>query len=311
MFYKLIDNEIKKVDIKELDNSIDSVGYLTMQELEQNMDSLGINKNIIHDCMQEQTDFRTSIDTYSIFSFGFINIINVMNVNEEKDRIAFIIKKHQFIVIKLIDNNESSRRMFADTVERFQQNASLEKIIFGFLERLLVNGNKSIESTEKKIIKMEQDLVNGNINRNFNREIFKLRKDLSLIKNYYEQLVDIGEELQENENNLFAETDLNYFRIFTIKADRLRNNTQELYESLIHLRETLDASLNYSLNKIMKVFTVITTIFLPLTLIVGWYGMNFTYMPELNWKYGYLFVVIICIVVVTGCIAFFKKKKLF
>jgi magnesium transporter len=61
----------------------------------------------------------------------------------------------------------------------------------------------------------------------------------------------------------------------------------------------------------MKVFTVITTIFMPLTLIVGWYGMNFKYMPELNWKYGYLTVIIASILVVSGCIFFFKKKKLF
>lgn len=311
MLYKLINNEVKKVSLKQLDNATDCVGYLTKEELEQNMETLGINRNVLSECMQEQDNFRTSIDTYSKFSFGIINIINVMNVNEPRDRVAFIIKKGQFFIIKLIDHDESCRRMFEDTVTRYQQNASLEKVIFGFLERLLANGNKSIEITEKKIIKMEQDLVNGKINQNINQEIFKLRKNLSLLKNYYEQLVDIGEELQENQNDLFLETDLNYFRIFTIKADRLRNNTQELYENLIHLRETLDATMNYSLNKIMKVFTVITTIFLPLTLIVGWYGMNFTYMPELNWKYGYLSVIILCIVVVIGCIAFFKKKKLF
>jgi magnesium transporter len=311
MFYKIEKDGIKKVDIKDIDNTADSAGYLTLEELEQNADVLGINKNVLHDCMEDQSNFRTSIDTYSRFSFGIINIVNVLNVNEAKDRVAFIIKKNQFIVIKLIDNDESCRRMFTDTVTKYQENGSLEKIICGFLERLLAHGNKAIETTENKIIQMEQNLVNGKLNQNLNREIFNLRKNLSILKNYYEQLVGIGEELQENVNNLFEERELNYFRIFTIKAERLSYNTQELYESLIHLRETLDASLNYSLNKIMKVFTVITTIFMPLTLIVGWYGMNFKYMPELNWKYGYLTVIIASILVVSGCIFFFKKKKLF
>jgi magnesium transporter len=61
----------------------------------------------------------------------------------------------------------------------------------------------------------------------------------------------------------------------------------------------------------MKFFTVVTTIFLPLTLIVGWYGMNFKYMPELTWKYGYFAVIILMIAVVIACLILFKKKKYF
>ena len=59
----------------------------------------------------------------------------------------------------------------------------------------------------------------------------------------------------------------------------------------------------------MKIFTIVTSIFLPLTLIVGWYGMNFENMPELTWKYGYLAVIICCIAMVVGMIGYFKHKK--
>jgi magnesium transporter len=76
------------------------------------------------------------------------------------------------------------------------------------------------------------------------------------------------------------------------------------------VREAYQAKLDYDLNSIIKVFTVVTTIFLPLTLIVGWYGMNFTTMPELTWKYGYVYTIILSIVVVIICIIYFKKKKL-
>ncbi|MEA5084153.1 MAG: CorA family divalent cation transporter [Lachnospiraceae bacterium] len=311
MFYILSENEVKEVDIKDLDNCHNCVGYLTMEELEDNFGNLGINSNILHDCMADQPHFRNSIDIYDNFSFGIINILNVMNVHEPKDRMAFIIKKTQFILVKLIDDDDSCKQMFEDAIGRFNQNASLGKVIYGILEKLLINGNKSIEITEKKIMKMEQILVNGKVDQSLNRDIFNQRRDLSLLKNYYEQLFDIGVQLQENENELFDEAELRYFRIFATKAERLSNNTQVLSDNLIHLRETLDASLNYSLNKIMNVFTVVTTIFLPLTLIVGWYGMNFKYMPELNWKYGYLSVVVLSAIVVIGCITFFKKKKFF
>ena len=54
---------------------------------------------------------------------------------------------------------------------------------------------------------------------------------------------------------------------------------------------------------------MITSIFLPLTLIAGWYGMNFRYMPELNWPWSYPIVFVVCIVIVVACLVFFKKKK--
>jgi magnesium transporter len=60
----------------------------------------------------------------------------------------------------------------------------------------------------------------------------------------------------------------------------------------------------------MKVFTVITAVFLPLTLIVGWYGMNFT-MPEYGWSHGYLYVIALSIVVCGICWLLFKRKKWF
>ena len=79
----------------------------------------------------------------------------------------------------------------------------------------------------------------------------------------------------------------------------------------MHIREALDAALSYEQNRIMKVFTTVTTVFMPLSLIAGWYGMNFTGMPELGWEYGYPFVGILSVLVVLVCIWFFRKKKLF
>jgi magnesium transporter len=79
----------------------------------------------------------------------------------------------------------------------------------------------------------------------------------------------------------------------------------------VYLREELSAALDYNMNRTMKILTVISAIFLPLTLIVGWYGMNFRNMPELEWEYGYIGVAVLCIAVVAVCVVFFKKKKYF
>jgi magnesium transporter len=66
--------------------------------------------------------------------------------------------------------------------------------------------------------------------------------------------------------------------------------------------------LDIRLNNIMKIFTVLSAVFLPLTLITGWYGMNFTAMPELTWRYGYLYVLILAAAVALICIGIFKRR---
>jgi magnesium transporter len=76
------------------------------------------------------------------------------------------------------------------------------------------------------------------------------------------------------------------------------------------VREAYQAQVDIDQNTIMKVFTVITSIFLPLTLLVGWYGMNLR-MPEFSWDYGYPFVILLSVIVVSLCVVFFKKKKWF
>ncbi|MCR4669093.1 MAG: magnesium transporter CorA, partial [Clostridia bacterium] len=62
-------------------------------------------------------------------------------------------------------------------------------------------------------------------------------------------------------------------------------------------------------NHIMTYLTVITSIFMPLTLITGWYGMNFRYMPELNYVWAYPAVLAVCVLIAAACIIWFKKKK--
>ena len=75
--------------------------------------------------------------------------------------------------------------------------------------------------------------------------------------------------------------------------------------------EALTATLDYNTNVVMKIFTMVSVVFLPLTLIVGWYGMNFTNMPELTWKYGYIGVILLSVAVVIACIIYFRRKKYF
>ena len=102
---------------------------------------------------------------------------------------------------------------------------------------------------------------------------------------------------------------MRYLSNFTDKVKRLREDIDMLRDSVNHLQDAYSSYLDLKLNHTMQVFTLITTIFFPLTLIVGWYGMNFKNMPELSWKYGYLFVILLSVAVVAILTFIFKKKK--
>ena len=127
----------------------------------------------------------------------------------------------------------------------------------------------------------------------------------------YEQLLDITEAIEENENEIFDDDNLIYIMNISNKISRLKEDTDSLSSSVNHLQDAYSSSLDIKLNNVMKRFTVITSIFFPLTLIVGWYGMNFKAMPEFDWKYGYIFVIALSVCVVSVLMIIGKKKKWF
>lgn len=99
--------------------------------------------------------------------------------------------------------------------------------------------------------------------------IISLRKQLLALKRYFEALYDVLEEIEENQNNLFSKYHLQLFRAHKNKTGRLLNNVLNLRDYLTQVREAYQNQLDISLNETMKFFTVITSIFLPLTLMVG------------------------------------------
>ena len=84
---------------------------------------------------------------------------------------------------------------------------------------------------------------------------------------------------------------------------------QLLREYCLQVRELFQAEIDIRQNRIMKILTIVTTIFLPLSLVAGWYSMNFVGMPELGWKYGYPAVIIVSVLVVLISLWIMKKKK--
>ena len=116
---------------------------------------------------------------------------------------------------------------------------------------------------------------------------------------------------KKNDLKIFSREDLAGIRLLREKIGRLHQEAGMLREYSTQVREVYQAQIEIRQNKIMKSLTIVTAIFLPLTLIAGWYGMNFTYMPELQWEYGYPAVVGLSVVTVLSSLALCHKKHFF
>ena len=193
-----------------------------------------------------------------------------------------------------------------------EENLEMEKgvggFFYAFLELLIAKDMHHLQELEEALAHLEDQVLAGIMN-DFNHRMSALRKETAGWFHYYTQLEDMVCEFEENENEYFEENCLNLFHLVEHRIERLKNQAQMLREYGVQIRELFQAEIDIRQNRIMKILTIVTTLFLPLTLVTGWYGMNFTYMPELTWKYGYLAVTVMSVAVVLVCIWIMKKKK--
>ncbi|MHB1153968.1 MAG: magnesium transporter CorA family protein [Eubacteriales bacterium] len=302
--------KMKQIQLSDIDASHITVGLITLAELDKYNYIFGFLESTIAECQNKTSGFRGSIDDYEDYSFGILHIIDIGNIFGEQDRIGFYVKKNLFLLVDAEDRDDSTAAIFDYVMQQIKYpQITIEKLICAFFSRLVYKDSKLLEKMEFDIAELEERM-DGNLNkRHFNSELLLMKKKLLLVRNYYEQLIDIGDDFRENDNDLFEEENLRYFKLITDKVTRLAVNINYMHETLVQLREAYEASIDINLNNTMKIFTVVTTIFLPLNLLVGWYGMNFNFMPELTWKYGYISVVLLSAAVVIICLWFFKKKK--
>jgi magnesium transporter len=276
------------------------------EELQKNNKLFKFNHQTIFDCMHNED--TPKIEIYKDYDFGIVNIIGYkQNYFKVSELDFYITKKYLIFVCK--NDLKMFKEIEDDVITKGTLSISFEKILYNLIDKLTINDFKVLSNLEIEISNVEEDVIQGKT-KDYVSDILSLKNRLLFLKKHYEPLLDIVEDLTENQNHLLDENSIAYFTILLNRIERLNRKVGNLRDYITQVRESYQSQLDINLNNIMRLFTVITLIFSPLTLIVGWYGMNFVHMPELKWAYGYMFVTILCISVVIICIIFFKKKKL-
>ncbi|MGN1160455.1 MAG: CorA family divalent cation transporter [Lachnospiraceae bacterium] len=209
----------------------------------------------------------------------------------------------------LVEDSGDLKHWLEKQADMFQDVQSSDQLLLQFIEQITKNDILYLSHLEQELEKLEEKLMHG-MSRDFFSVIIKYRQKLSELNAYYEQLTAIGTLLQSHDGHPLV-TSAEQWDRYALRTERLQNHVQLLRENILQLRELYQSQQDAKQNKIMCILTVVTTLFLPLTLLTGWYGMNFAYMPELHWKYGYPAVIFAAVLIVSLEIAYFKKKKFF
>lgn len=261
------------------------------------------------------TTKRTKLDEYhDVLFFNIKSILPEENSNNIKvEQISFLLKNN--ILVSFQEKRSDHFTFIRERLRTYTgivRQKKVDYLLYLLLDAVMENFYITIENEENKVENLislsktsDNPLILEQIEQhrdNFNflkRSIIPLRDSLYSIKSI-------------KNDDIFNAIELDNYTFF----DRLHQESLELLEQIEYDVTTLDSassfffsSQNHKMNDVMKTLTVVSVFFMPLTFIVGIYGMNFDNMPELHWKYGYFMILICMMLLLLGMIYYFKKKK--
>ena len=302
--YYLIGETLQEITEDQIrsDDQQQYVAVLTTAEWETGKERFDLGIDIEPDLSEpETTKAEVNYDSLT----GTFSIPDRKNFSRE-DRFAFALDEKGIV---LIDDGNAAAEIIQEIIRtkkwRFP---SLERFLYDFLEQIVREDRRLLQVYDQQLDQMESDILKETKEVTF-EHVYDLRNEIRDLRVHYEQLLDFSQELEENENNFFKNENLRYFRLYTSRIERLRDAAIAVSDHATQIPDIYKAHLELRQNRIMTVLTVVTTIFMPLTLIVGWYGMNFLYMPELGFRWAYPAVFVVSVMIVILSILFFKKKK--
>jgi magnesium transporter len=306
MWYSIENGKIQSKALEEVTKTGKEqfFGCLSADDSAKALQRLGFGEKPLQEALASRTML---FENYEDYDFMCLSFPNRRLSFSHSDKVCIYV--HQNIVLFIAEKAELVEKILHQITDDEKISLAFDRLLSNFFERLITDDPAYLEKIEQEILNLENALITSK-KQNCVKDIVSLRKRLMVLKRYYEQLLNVLDELQENENNTLHGNSLRYFKIFSGKVERRYHSVINLRDYVTQVREAYQAEVDIGLNNIMKLFTVITAVFLPLTLLVGWYGMNLQ-MPEFHWVYGYPFVIALSLLILAICFYFFKKHRWF
>lgn len=259
-----------------------------------------INPGFLEYYKEDQPEIVEFFEDFCVIAFQLYDITNIFKTPH---RIILYLDREDLFYV--CDSKEDY-----DSISKYVKECDTnEQALYLLFDNLLKGNTNRLSAIEDRISKVDASVINKTSKKTRDK-IMGLRYEILRLKKFYEQFDYIFEELSLNGGELLTKSGLKYFHILKNRSNRLLVKTVNLKEYIIQVRESYQAQIDIEQNKLMKLFTIITSIFSPLSLLVGWYGMNLK-MPEFTWRYGYRFVIGIAVVICASWYVILKKKNWF
>ncbi len=213
----------------------------------------------------------------------------------------------------LVTHHDHRMRSVRSVRERILQDPQtmdqgLDFVLHSLLDRMVDNYFPELEKMEDRIEELEGEIF-GTPGRESLLRIFDLKREILHLKRIVYPQREVFHRLSRDEIVFIRPSTRLYFRDIYDSLFRMTDTADSYRDLLSGLLDAYLSSVSNSLNEVMKVLTMISTIFIPLSFVAGVYGMNFNNMPELEWKYGYYLVIGIMSAVAFIMIWFFRRKQ--
>lgn len=317
---EFIDKELSSADECRSYLAKDSVTWIHLQG-EMSSDTMtnigamfGLHPLALEDVLNKGQ--RPKVEEYDEQLFVIMSMPNNMDDSKIIEQVSVFLGENY-----VISFHSGSRDPFEPLRHRLRkktgriQSQKADYLLYCILDLVIDHGYPILEEFGEAIEVIEDKLLDSSIKQDTLAEIHHIRRELLLLRRSLWPQREIINSLMRDDHRLITQGTVVYFRDcydHTIQIMDLIENYREMATSLI---DVYLSSVSNRLNEIMRILTMIATIFIPLTFVVGLYGMNFSNpnspwaMPELHWYYGYPAVWGIMIAVVIGMIFYFRRKN--
>ena len=210
--------------------------------------------------------------------------------------------------------SEDGRDAFAGVAARIQsgrgriRRLGADYLAYALMDAVVDHYFTVLETVAERTQALEEELDVAP-DRQVLTELHQLKRQGLMMRKAVWPLREVVAALERGEHDMVADSTKPYLRDVYDHAIQVIDATEALRDTLASLMDLYLSIVSNRMNQVMKVLTIIATLFIPLTFIAGLYGMNFKYMPELDWKWGYFVVLGLMAILAGAMLLYFRRKK--
>lgn len=257
------------------------------------------------------TDQRPKIKDFGDYIFIILKMHYYDKENNEIkiEQVSLIFGKNYVISFQEREGDvfDSIRERIRNNIGRIRK-ARADYLIYALMDAIIDNYFTILEKLGEETEDLEAKVIKDPVPANL-QIIYKLKSELIFLRKSVWPLREVISILEKGESPLVLESTNIYLRDVYGHTIQVMDTVETLRDIISGIRDIYLSSVSNKMNEIMKVLTIIATIFIPLTFIAGVYGMNFQYMPELKWVWAYPLILSVMLIIGVVMVIFFKRRK--